>query len=116
MAAARRSWRSIRRDYAHAFPHQVALRHAGGWRTDYTNAALRHLDRQSWRWWSEGGVGIWGFACVRSAVAFEAWATSSGIDWNVPPEQQTDRPLPLRPIELELAPRWDHLAPGRKPD
>jgi hypothetical protein len=37
-------------------------------------------------------VGIWGFKCPVQAAALQDWSMRSGIDWSIPPEQQTDRP------------------------
>ena len=39
-------------------------------------------------------VGIWGFKCPVQAAALRDWSTRCGIDWSIPPEQQTDRPPP----------------------
>jgi hypothetical protein len=33
-------------------------------------------------------VSVWGFKESERVVYFEMWATSSGIDWNVPPDEQ----------------------------
>lgn len=114
MAAARRTWRSIKREYARSFPHQVSLPNAGGWRTDYTNAALQHLPNDAFRWWTEGGCSVWGFKSIRVAVSFEAWATSCGIDWTVPPAEQSKRPPRLRVLDVKPLGHWQHLSPGRR--
>jgi hypothetical protein len=36
------------------------------------------------------GSGV--FKCPAQAAALRDWSTRCGIDWNVPPEQQVDRP------------------------
>ena len=101
----RRSWRSIKRDYARTFPYQVVLGHAGGWRDRHISHALRGLTHEHWRWWSEGALGVWGFRAAGDAVAFEAWATSSGIDWSVTPAEQDERPPALDPNYGPTPPR-----------
>jgi hypothetical protein len=107
MSPARRSWRSIKREYARTFPHHVALPNAGGWRDLHISHALRSLTHESYRWWTEDDCGVWGFKSPGNAVAFELWATSSGIDWSVAPGEQSEHP----PRPPEADPNYGPTAP-----
>ena len=112
MPSARRSWRSIMREYAREFPHHVALPNAGGWRTDHTSDALRNLPRGLYRWWTEADWSVWGFKSIERAVGFEIWSTSSGIDWTVAPRDQIERP----PTPPETEPTYGPTAPRMSKD
>jgi hypothetical protein len=112
MSPARRSWRSIKREYARAFPHHVALPNAGGWRDHFISHALRSLTHESYRWWTESDCGVWGFKSAGNAVAFELWATSSGIDWGVVPGEQSEQP----PRPPEADPNYGPTAPRMSKD
>ena len=92
MARARQSWRSIKRQYARDFPHHVYLMNAGDWRDRHISHALRSLSNETYRWWPEGELQIWGFRSIGDAIDFELWASSSGIDWAVAPANQLERP------------------------
>jgi hypothetical protein len=107
----------MKRNYAREFPHQVRLANAGGWRTDHTSAALRSVEPRSVQWWTEGSdvdgssTSVWGFLRLEDCIWFELWATSSGIDWAVRPEGQSERPyLPVDHRQI-----YGATPPGRGP-
>lgn len=104
----RRSWRRTTRQYAEAYPHHVVLRHTDYWRSAHLSYALAHLQHGRYRWWTEGShaagdvVSVWGFLDIEDAVTFEMWATSSGIDWNVPALEQPPETRPPAARELPI--------------
>ena len=87
-------------DYRRRFPHPVPLPNAGGWRTDHTSAALRHLTLTvHYAWWTAGTFHVWGFKDPADAEAFRAWAAASAIDWSVEPAEQPPEMRPEKPLE-----------------
>jgi hypothetical protein len=96
----------MRRAFMRDYPHHVILPNAGGWRDAHTSHAVAHLaGLKEWRWWTAGSdvdgsvVSVWGFVDLERALWFEIWASTCGIDWSVPPEEQAERPP--RPPEPE---------------
>jgi hypothetical protein len=78
-------------EFQRAYPHQVRLAFPHGWRGKHVTHAL-HYRRAfyDYRWWTDGPFNVWGFKEIEDVVAFELWATSCGIDWDVPPEDQAN--------------------------
>ena len=78
-------------DFQREFPHQIRLAFAQGWRNRHVTHALHHRrSLHDYRWWTEGEIDVWGFKDIEDVVTFEMWATSCGIDWEVPPGAQAD--------------------------
>ncbi|MBM3647265.1 MAG: hypothetical protein FJX11_05680 [Alphaproteobacteria bacterium] len=93
-----RTYRRIVDQYRRDYPHQIRLEHAGGWRARYITHAFRQLglvavrDRAEW---FESGVLVFGFRSREHSNAFYAWTLASCIDWQVPPNEQDQRPAPV---------------------
>ena len=98
-------YRHIVRDYERRFRCQVRLPHCRLWRMGYVDGQLDYLERQkdvaNWHVGSESKgdfVGVYGFKCPVHAAILQDWSTRCGIDWSIPPEEQTVwPPRPPRP-------------------
>jgi hypothetical protein len=101
----------MKRRYGRDFPHHVVLGNCRAWRRRHASHALSHLRAETdWRWWTEGSdldgtlVDVWGFADLERAIWFGLWASSSGIDWSVAPDQQPQESRPPLPPEPPAGP------------
>jgi hypothetical protein len=89
--------------YKREFPHVVMLPNAGGWRAVHALAALCHLSRDHWHWWTViPDFSSWGFKDAANAAAFKAWADTSSIDWRVKPTEQRKETRPPPPTEGQV--------------
>ncbi len=87
----RRSWAAMVRGFQREYPYQIRLAFAHGWRNRHVSHALHYRrSLHDYRWWTEGEIDVWGFREIEDVVTFEMWATSCGIDWDVPPDLQAD--------------------------
>jgi hypothetical protein len=96
-------YRHIVADYERRFRHQVRLTHCRLWRMAHVDGQIDHLEqgRDTAQWHVGDEVRgdfarVYGFRCPVHAAILRDWSTRCGIDWNIPPEQQTVRP-PLPP-------------------
>ena len=94
--------RNFQRDY----PHQVRLKHPHDWREEHVRHQLQHLaSLHDYRWWTEGKLfseeytSVYGFKSQIEAEAFQLWADTCGIDWNVRSDQQERLPAPQSKAE-----------------
>ncbi|MCF8533074.1 MAG: hypothetical protein K9G48_08730 [Reyranella sp.] len=99
-------YRHIVRDYERRFRHQVRLPRCRLWRMGYVDGQLDYLDGgNDFGAWHVGDerrdedVGVYGFKCPVHAAILQDWSTRCGIEWSIPPEEQTVRPPrpPRRP-------------------
>ena len=106
-------YRHIVRDYERRFAHKVRLPHCRLWRMSYVDGQLDHLEYGERGYWHVGDerkgshAAVYGFICPVQAAVLQDWSTRCGIDWSIPPEEQTVwPPRPPRPH------RKDHRPPA----
>lgn len=92
-------YRHIVADYERRFVHQVRLRNCRGWRMSHVDNQLDYLEYDKEKaWWHVGNevkgtdFGVYGFKCPVHAAVLQDWSTRCGIDWSIPPGEQTVRP------------------------
>jgi len=78
-----RPYSRIVAEYHRQYPHQVRLRNTGDWRFDHCSRAHYQITRGVLAWWHEEGASMFGFKTADQAAAFQRWADTCGIDWNV---------------------------------
>lgn len=103
-------YRRIVRDFERRFAHKVHLPHCRLWRMSYVDGELDYLDAEERAEWHVGDerkgddAAVYGFHCPVHAAVLQDWSTRCGIDWSIPPEEQTVRPpQPPRP---KKKPHW----------